>query len=135
MRVLALSTAALLTGCYAHGHHHSRVYATVPPPAAHVEVVATSPGADVVWVPGYWHWDGVAYVWIPGAYVAARPGYVWVAPRYVYRGGTYVYVRGYWGPHYHHRAHHGYYSGHHHHRTYQRSHVRPHHRRHHRRHR
>ena len=40
----------------------------VGPPHANVQggAVVTSPGADTVWVPGQWFWDGATWVWWPG---------------------------------------------------------------------
>jgi hypothetical protein len=37
------------------------------PPALRSENAARVDAAGVVWVPGYWAWDGRAYVWIDGA--------------------------------------------------------------------
>ncbi len=36
---------------------------------------------DLIYVRGYWHWDGVRYVWISGRWEPASPGYTWRADR------------------------------------------------------
>jgi hypothetical protein len=39
-----------------------------PAPAPRVEYRPAPPPYPVVWVRGYWHWNGYRYVWIPGHY-------------------------------------------------------------------
>lgn len=48
--------------------------APVPPaPAAPEEQHANSgPAPDAIWVPGYWHWDGVGFLWVAGRW-SVRP--------------------------------------------------------------
>lgn len=46
-----------------------------PPPA----VVVVPPRPAIVWMPGYWSWDGYRQVWVTGQWVEQRPNYV-VAP-------------------------------------------------------
>jgi hypothetical protein len=74
----------------------ARVYVTGPPPAPIAEVESPSSGPAMVWVGGYWHWNGVQYVWIPGHWEAPPSGYVWAAPQYVLLEGRYVYHPGGW---------------------------------------
>lgn len=38
---------------------------------------APDPSGRKVWVPGYWHWDGVRYAWVEGHWEPAKPGYAW----------------------------------------------------------
>lgn len=68
------------------------------PPPPQREIVYARPAPDVIWVPGYYAYDGYRYVWIEGRW--ARPphrGYRgYVAPHWQHRGGNYVYVQGYW---------------------------------------
>ena len=67
-----------------------------PPPPPRVHATLVSPGAEYVWVDGYWYPVRGRYVWHEGYWT--RPAYrgaVWVAPRH---DGRYFYA-GYWdGP-------------------------------------
>jgi len=63
------------------------------PPPPRVYHVAPRPGAEFVWVEGYWYPQGRHYLWHDGYWT--RPPYAdafWVEPYYA-RG---VYVAGYW---------------------------------------
>jgi len=54
-----------------------------PPPPRVVAVVPRSPGADYVWIGGYWYADGRRYRWHDGYWT--RPPYAgarWVEPRH-----------------------------------------------------
>jgi hypothetical protein len=54
-----------------------------PPPARVIRVQPRSPGADYVWVDGYWYPVGRRYQWHAGYWT--RPAYSgarWVAPRH-----------------------------------------------------
>jgi len=46
-----------------------------PAPVAMVETVPTCPGADYVWVPGYWSYRTTGYAWVRGAW-CHRPVHV-----------------------------------------------------------
>jgi hypothetical protein len=47
-----------------------------PPPQA--EVIPVSPGADYLWTPGWWSWNGDAWIWFGGYWGhPTRPGHVW----------------------------------------------------------
>ena len=73
------------------------VIAVGAPPPPPREVIAVSPGARYVWVPGYYRYRGNAYVWVPGRYVVPPHHYrAWVPGRWVPRSGGYVWVAGYW---------------------------------------
>jgi hypothetical protein len=50
----------------------------------------------MVWVEGYWHWNGVQYVWIPGHWESPPAGYAWVPPTYSVVEGRNVYQAGRW---------------------------------------
>lgn len=69
----------------------------VGPPAPVYEPVPPPPGVDLVWVPGYWGWNGGRYVWFRGRYVH-RPyaGARWVPDRWHHGPHGYVHDRGYW---------------------------------------
>jgi hypothetical protein len=67
------------------------------PPAPIVEVRPATPFAGAVWIPGYWHWNGMHHVWVGGRYSAPRAGYRWEAHHWQ-RGprGNWVMVPGRW---------------------------------------
>ena len=69
-----------------------------PPPPPQPEVVYAQPDPGVVWISGYWAYDGARYVWIGGRW--ARPPHrryhAYVQPHWEPRGGNYVYIQGYW---------------------------------------
>src|ERR1700690_4247388 len=56
--------------------HPPNAYAEVPypPPAAMVEVVPPSPSSALVWVDGYWMWQGQYYAWMRGGWVFVPTG-------------------------------------------------------------
>jgi hypothetical protein len=51
----------------------------------------------MLWVEGYWHWNGIQYVWIPGHWESPPSGYGWVPPTYSVVEGRHVYRAGRWG--------------------------------------
>lgn len=67
-----------------------------PPPARH-EPVPAAPGADHVWVGGFWRWEGRAYVWVPGRHVLRpRPRAVWVAGHWARHHRGWYWTEGHW---------------------------------------
>jgi hypothetical protein len=68
IRMLALNAALVATAACvpARGTRLGVVYITETPPPQRVEVVAVRPGAEFVWIDGYWTWGQRAYVWVPG---------------------------------------------------------------------
>jgi hypothetical protein len=107
LSLIALSLAAILTGCV----HRRVVYLSTPPqpgpppvdvvvsqapPPAQQEVIVASPGPSYYWVPGYWSWQG-HWIWVRGAWtLRPHPRAVYVAGRWVHRGHGYVWVSGRW---------------------------------------
>jgi hypothetical protein len=69
-----------------------------PPPDPIAEARPPAPAPRDVWVPGYWHWNGMQYTWIPGHWESPHPGARWHAPRYSFTDGTYRYEPGSWNP-------------------------------------
>src|SRR5256885_2257689 len=49
------------------------VYVAGPPPPPLVEARGSPAAPGMVWVEGYWHWNGVQYVWIPGHWESPLP--------------------------------------------------------------
>ena len=67
------------------------------PPAVRFETYGAAPGADFVWMPGYYGWRGGSYLWIGGSW--GRPpvvGLGWIEPRYVGVWGHYYFQPGRW---------------------------------------
>jgi hypothetical protein len=64
--LLPLLCAASLTGCVAGLGHPE-------PPAPLPEFQSTAPAPGMVWVAGYWHWDGTDHVWVPGHWESPPP--------------------------------------------------------------
>jgi hypothetical protein len=73
------------------------VYVSGPPPQSLAEPRPAPSEQGMVWVEGYWHWNGVQYVWIPGRWEKPPPGNVWVAPSYTVVDGRHGYRTGRWG--------------------------------------
>ena len=69
-----------------------------PLPAALVESIPAPPGAEYVWIPGFYAASRDDWMWVKGHY--ERPpqaGAVWVAPRHVQRSATeYEFSMGFW---------------------------------------
>jgi len=66
-----------------------------PPPRW--DRMGVPPGADYVWVSGYWIWQSDAYSWRPGRWMPLPPGHRYWRPGYWVRTrhGWY-YQEGYW---------------------------------------
>jgi hypothetical protein len=94
-----LIVVAVLGGCVATVEERPGrvVYVSGPPPRALAEPRPAAAAPGMVWVEGYWHWNGVQYVWIPGRWENPPPGNVWVAPSYTEVDGRHVYRTGRWG--------------------------------------
>jgi hypothetical protein len=90
--------AAVLGGCVATIEERPPrvVYVAGPPPPPLSETQAAPAAPGMVWVEGYWHWNGVQYVWIPGHWESPPAGYVWLPPSYTVVDGRHVYRAGHW---------------------------------------
>lgn len=71
-------------------------YYPAPPAPPNVAPAGDPPGADMLYVPGYWMWNGDRYLWRAGYWTRVRPGYVYVASHYRWSPYGYVFVPGYW---------------------------------------
>jgi len=88
---LALATAV---GCAARGYAR---FAPPPPPPPPREAMMYRPQGALVWVPGYYRWDGHRYKWVRGRWVKPpRHGAVWVPGYWAERPGGRVWIEGYW---------------------------------------
>jgi hypothetical protein len=66
-----------------------------PPLRAETPPLAVAPG--LVWVAGYWQWDGHGFVWVPGCWqVAPRRSATWISARWRASAGGVVFVPGGW---------------------------------------
>lgn len=79
----------------------NEIVAPRAPPPMPMEPIPPMPlgrGDAMVWMPGYWRWDGMDYVWVSGAYAdrPRREAY-WIPARWEQRAGRWVYVEGHWG--------------------------------------
>lgn len=74
------------------------VQAPQAPPPPRVEATPAAPAPQMVWVPGYWQWDGARFVWIAGRWDLPRQqGATWQAPSWrAGAGGGAVFVPGRW---------------------------------------
>jgi hypothetical protein len=93
-----LAAAVLCAACVATIEERpSRVVYAGPPPPPLTDVRGAPSAPGMVWVEGYWHWNGVQYVWIPGHWESPPAGYAWVPPSYIVVDGRHVYQAGRWG--------------------------------------
>ncbi len=97
--LLAAAGMVVAAGLCAPLEARVAVFVRIAPPRPVIERVVPAPGPRLVWVGGYYRWNGRAYIWTPGRWVhPPRPGAVWVAPRWVYvpARGSYTFVAGFW---------------------------------------
>jgi hypothetical protein len=87
-----LMVAALAAGTM-FGQISLGIHIGNPPPPRVLRVRPHRPGADYVWIDGYWYANGSRWAWHQGYWT--RPPYegaAWIAPRY--EGGQFF--NGYW---------------------------------------
>jgi hypothetical protein len=76
------------------------VAVNIGPPPLPVYAQPICPGANYIWTPGYWAWNGYDYYWVPGTWVLAPTvGLLWTPGWWGWGSGGYVWNAGYWGPH------------------------------------
>jgi WXXGXW repeat (2 copies) len=71
------------------------------PPALPIYDQPPCPEDGLIWVPGYWGWDGddQDYYWVPGSWVEApQTGLLWTPPWWGWENGVYLFHDGFWGP-------------------------------------
>jgi len=78
----------------------SIVAAPIAPPPAPDEAIPPKPSPTVVWVPGYWSFDGTNWTWVSGQYqTPPRPTAQWLPGHWSPQsggGGVWVWVAGRW---------------------------------------
>jgi len=80
-------------------YYRRTIVQQAPPavPAPLNDVMPPSPGANALWVPGYWDFNGSAYTWTAGHWEIPPPmSTTYVAAHWETRAGANVFVRGYW---------------------------------------
>ncbi|MEO8205437.1 MAG: hypothetical protein ABI615_04600 [Chthoniobacterales bacterium] len=66
-------------------------------PAARYETRPGAPGPGLVWINGYWSWNGSEWIWVRGHWVEApRRGARWVTSKYYIANGQRHWRPGYW---------------------------------------
>jgi hypothetical protein len=93
-RDLMMGLLALSLGAFS-AVSQAQVIVRVAPPPPRAEVIP-APRHGMVWVNGYWDWNGHRYVWRQGHYVQARAGHRWREDRWVQREGGWVREHGGW---------------------------------------
>ncbi len=67
------------------------------PPELKVETPSVSIRGTLVWVPGFWQWNGNDWVWVKGSYQAPpSAGATWLPASWTIRGAVHVLVPGGW---------------------------------------
>jgi hypothetical protein len=69
----------------------------VAPPPQIVEAVPVH-HRGVIWIPGFWNWNGQGYVWLPGHHERERRGYRYIVPAWQMVGDAWTFQPGYWVP-------------------------------------
>lgn len=88
-----LLIALLLAGGTIFGQIGIGITIGAPPPPRVVRLRPAAPGADFVWIEGYWYPVGRKYKWHEGYWSRAPyPGAVWVVPHH----DGHQYFEGYW---------------------------------------
>ena len=65
------------------------------PPAA-LAYAPPQPRDGLVWIPGFWEWDGVRYIWRDGYWADERPGFEYVPAAWILVGGGWRLEPGHW---------------------------------------
>jgi YXWGXW repeat-containing protein len=67
------------------------------PPSPRYERRAPRPGANYVWVGGFWNWDNRNWRWVPGRWeTRVAPEAYWIPARYIRTHRGYIYEPGHW---------------------------------------
>jgi len=92
---LGALAAVAAGGWMASAAAQTQIIVRTAPPAPRTETMPP-PRRGMVWVPGFWDWNGRRYVWRSGHWVRARRGQRWREDRWVERNGGWVRERGRW---------------------------------------
>ncbi len=96
--VAGMIAASTIGACYANPRPRLGVeYVMREPPAARVEVIPVSPGAEYVWVGGHWGWRRENYEWISGRWMIPARGYsAWVPGHWERDRAGWFFIEGHW---------------------------------------
>lgn len=68
-----------------------------PPPTLLIENVGIPPQPGLIWMRGFWRWNGADFVWTPGQWIAVRSGYrAWEPGRWVRTRRGWYFIEGHW---------------------------------------
>jgi hypothetical protein len=93
LAAFAASLAAVATSAFSKVNVDLNLAIGPPPPV--VEVVPP-PRVGMVWVPGYWEWDGRRHAWRKGRWMRERRGMRWEPAHWVEHDGRWRFVPGHW---------------------------------------
>ncbi|WP_210545035.1 YXWGXW repeat-containing protein [Rhodoferax sp. PAMC 29310] len=79
---MALSACVVAPPRVAFVRPQVAVYAPIGPPPQRVEVITSAPGADFLWLSGFWRWDGRQHLWEQGHWERQREHERWEAHRW-----------------------------------------------------
>jgi hypothetical protein len=71
-------------------------YLPAPPALENVEVPASAPFQDDLWVPPCWYWTDGSYVLRAGYWLKPLDNWVWIPSHYVWTPRGYVFIAGRW---------------------------------------
>jgi len=96
----------MVTGCYSHRvvvreqpalAPTGELIVTEAPPALRHEVIGVAPGAESVWISGYWTHTHNRWVWLPGHWEARpRAGATWAPGYWQHTTSGWVWRSGHW---------------------------------------
>src|SRR5215475_7432048 len=100
LQVFILATMLLSLPAASFAQVSIGVAVNIAPPPLPVYDQPICPGANYIWTPGYWAWNGYDYYWVPGTWVLAPSyGMLWTPGWWGWGSGGYLWHAGYWGPH------------------------------------
>jgi hypothetical protein len=98
-RPLGITSLVLSVGLLASVGCETTLWVPTGPPAARVDVAVPAPGPGLIWIDGWWDWQG-SWVWRPGRW--ERPPYphsTWESGRWIHGRRGWRRTRGHWRRH------------------------------------
>ncbi len=100
LQIFALAASLLSFPAVSRAQVSIGIAVNIAPPALPVYDQPICPGANYIWTPGYWAWNGYDYYWVPGTWVQAPSyGLLWTPGWWGWGNNGYLWHAGYWGPH------------------------------------
>ena len=82
---------------FVEGRFEPVVYVARRPPPVREEVVVVRPGAEHVWIKGYWGLRNGEFEWNPGRWARPEPGFhAWVDARWEHEQRGWFFIEGHW---------------------------------------